>query len=90
MMPLQLIKHLGEQGIKLLTNFLNVSAIDNKPPQSWRESKVVPIYKNKGRTSDPGNYRSLAINPPFAKNFMAVMNRRLTTFAKENNLHAPT
>ena len=67
-----------------------MSAIDNKPPRSWRESKVVPIYKNKGRTPDPGNYRSLAINPPFAKNFMAVMNRRLTTFAKENNIHAPT
>jgi hypothetical protein len=73
-----------------LTNFLNKTAIDNKPPQSWREAKIVPIYKNKGSTSDPNNYRSIAINPPFAKLFMAVINRRLTQLAKDQNLHAPT
>jgi hypothetical protein len=73
-----------------LTNFLNATAIDNKPPQSWREAKIVPIYKNRGSASDPQNYRSIAINTPFAKLFMAIMNRRLTTFAKDQNLHAPT
>jgi hypothetical protein len=31
-MPLQLIKHLGTTGIEQLTNLLNVTAIDNKPP----------------------------------------------------------
>ena len=36
------------------------------------------------------NYRSIAITPPFTKVFMSVMNRRLTMFAEENELHAPT
>jgi hypothetical protein len=56
----------------------------------WRETKIVPIFKNKGSTSDPNNYRSIAINPPFSKLFMAVINRRLTKIATEQNLHAPT
>jgi hypothetical protein len=90
MLPLQLIKHLSTQGIAILTEFLNVTAIDNEPPKSWREAKIVPIFKHKGHTSDPNNYRSIAINPPFAKLFMATINRRLTRIAKEQNLHAPT
>jgi hypothetical protein len=77
-MPLQLIKHLGTTGIEQVTKFLNVTAIDNKPPQSWREAKIVPIYKNRGSAYDPTNYRSIAINTPFAKLFMAIMNKRLT------------
>jgi hypothetical protein len=89
-MPLQLIKHLGTPGIEAVTKFLNMTAIDNKPPQSWREARIVPIFKNKGSTSDPNNYRSIAINPPFSKLFMAVINRRLTKLATDNNLHAPT
>jgi hypothetical protein len=89
-MPLQLLKHLGRKGIEQLTSFLNNTAIDNPPPQTWRESKVVPLYKNKGRPDDPNNYRSIAIIPPFAKLFMAVLNNRLTDTAKALDIHAPT
>jgi hypothetical protein len=73
-----------------MATFLNKSAIDSLPPQRWREVKIVPLYKNKGSMKDPGNYRSLAISPPFAKLFMAVINRRLTLNANALNLHAPT
>ena len=89
-MPLQLLKYLGEKGTEKVTKFLNKSAIDNKPPATWRESKVVPLFKNKGRASDPSNYRSIAITPPFAKLFMAVINQRITQYAKKLELHAPT
>jgi hypothetical protein len=73
-----------------MTKFLNDSAIDQLPPTSWRNTKVVPLYKGKGSTADPSNYRSIAITPPFAKIFMAVVNQRLTKAANELNLHAPT
>lgn len=82
-LPLQLLKNLGTKGIEEVAHFLNKSAIDNQPPKTWRESKVVPLYKNKGNKADPSNYRSLAITPPFAKLFMAVINQRLTKHAKE-------
>jgi hypothetical protein len=82
-MPLQLLKHLGTTGVESMAEFLNASAIDQLSPTSWRETKVVPLYKGEGPTSDPENYRSIAITPPFAKLLMAVINRRLTDKATE-------
>ena len=51
---------------------------------------MVPLYKGSGPTTDPANYRSIAITPPFAKLYMAVVNKRLTAKATELDLHAPT
>jgi hypothetical protein len=48
------------------------------------------LYKGKGPATDPENYRSIAITPPFAKLFMAVVNKRLTIEANARDLHAPT
>jgi hypothetical protein len=84
------LKFLGEKGIECLATFLNTSAIDQEPPTSWRTAKVVPLYKGKGNATDPENYRSIAIPPPFAKVFMATINARLTTTADLLDLHAPT
>jgi hypothetical protein len=89
-LPPQLLKFLGTQGIQSLASFLNASAIDREPPATWRTAKVVPLYKGKGDATNPENYRSIAIPPPFAKVFMATINARLTTTANSLNLHAPT
>jgi hypothetical protein len=88
-LPPQILKFLGAAGIGCLASFLTDSAITSEPPSSWRQAKIVPIYKGKGDRRAPENYRSIAITPPFAKIFMAVMNQRLTTKANEDNLHAP-
>ena len=81
---------MGKEGIESITTFINRSAIDDVPPGTWRESKVVPLYKNKGGITDPKNYRSLALTPPFSKLFMAIMNSRLTSIARTTDLYAPT
>ncbi len=83
-LPLQLLKHLGAGGVVGLCTFLNNSAVRQLAPQSWRDTKVVPLYKGKGDKTDMNNYRSIAITPPFTKVFMSVMNRRLTQYAEEN------
>jgi hypothetical protein len=89
-MPLQILKHLGKPGVQCMASFLNASAVDQLPPDSWRSTKVVPLYKGTGPATDPDNYRSIAITPPFAKLFMAVVNKRLTAEANARELHAPT
>jgi|JI9StandDraft_2_1071091.scaffolds.fasta_scaffold450382_1 Reverse transcriptase (RNA-dependent DNA polymerase) len=89
-MPLQLLKHMSSAGITKIATFLNKSAIDQLPPKAWRASKVQAIYKGKGSKSNPSNYRSIAITPPFTKLFMATMNQRLTAAADRLDLHAPT
>jgi hypothetical protein len=89
-MPLHLLKHMGQAGIECLAHLYNRSAIEQLAPILWRTSKVTPLYKGKGDVTRPENYRSIAVAPPLAKLFMAVMNRRLTDHGKAKNLHAPT
>lgn len=89
-LPLQLIKHIGPAGNIPMARFLNESAIFNHAPQTWRNSKIIPLYKNKGSPEDMNNYRSIAIPPPFTKILMATINQRITHHAETNHLHAPT
>ena len=89
-MPLQCLKFMGLEGTQVLAEFFNCSAIDQVAPSTWRETKVVPLYKGKGARADMNSYRSIAITPPFTKLFMSVMNQRLTRVAEQDGLHAPT
>jgi hypothetical protein len=73
-MPTQCIKWLGQKVIPTIADFLNKSAIEQLAPESWRASKVVPLYKGEGDSTDCNNYRSIAVAPPFAKLFMSIIN----------------
>ena len=77
-----MLKHLGRAGVECFADFLNASALTQVAPESWRSTKVVPLYKGRGDPGDMNSYRSIAITPPFTKVFMAVMNRRLTDHAE--------
>ncbi len=58
----------------MIADFLTKSAIEQLAPQTWRDSKVVPLYKREGALSDCNNYRSIAVSPPFAKLLMSIVN----------------
>ena len=49
-------------------------------PISWLEGSITPIYKNKGSTADPTNYRPITILSCLGKVFTAVLNNRLIEF----------
>ncbi|KAE8672387.1 hypothetical protein F3Y22_tig00111842pilonHSYRG00069 [Hibiscus syriacus] len=46
--PITVWLALGEEGVKWLTNIFNIILETAKMPEEWRESTVIPIYKNKG------------------------------------------
>ncbi len=89
-MPLQLLKYIREDDTPILADFLTDTAITREPPQAWKDTKVVPLYKGKGTPSDYNNYRSIAVSHPFAKLLMSVVNQRLTSLGVELQVHAPT
>jgi hypothetical protein len=74
----------------VLTTFLNDTAINQLAPQTWRNSKVVPLYKGEGDKCDFNNYRSIAVSPPFTKLLMSILNQRLTKEADAQEILAPT
>lgn len=73
-MPLQVLKFIGKANFKTLAYFLTDSAICQEAPQSWRDTKVTPLFKGRGDPADMNNYRSIAVTPPFTKLFMSIIN----------------
>ncbi|KAE8662012.1 hypothetical protein F3Y22_tig00113721pilonHSYRG00082 [Hibiscus syriacus] len=57
--PITVWLALGEEGVNWLTNIFNIILEIAKMPEEWRESTVIPIYKNKGDPQRCGNYRGL-------------------------------
>jgi hypothetical protein len=65
---------MGGDALSILTEFLNVTAVEQLAPQEWRKNKVVPLFKGEGATADCDNYRSIAVSPPFTKLLMSILN----------------
>lgn len=56
-----LLKHLAAHIATMVTLIMQVSLDTGKVPKAWKRATVVPIYKNKGRRSDPLNYRPISL-----------------------------
>ena len=68
-----------------ISQIFNCSLNSGKFPLNWLDSCLFFIYK-KGDKSDCSNYRSISIENPFLKTFMAVISKRLYSFSENNNL----
>ena len=53
------------------------------PPKSWSESVIKLVHK-KGDTSDPSNFRMIALTNCTGKLYHLLLSRRFTTFLTEN------
>ena len=47
-------------------SYFNLSLNQVIVPPDWKLAKVTPIYKGKGKLSDPGNYRPISVVPTVA------------------------
>ncbi len=89
-LPSQVVKNLSGEALTLLARFLNLCVASGTPPRSWRDLKLVPLFKYKGDRGYPDNYRGLAVGHPLAKLAMGIVIQRLQTLADDNHLRAPT
>ena len=48
-------------------------------PDAWTVSIIHPIYKNKGDSKDPSNYRLISLVSCFSKVFTSIINNRLAS-----------
>ena len=55
-------------------------------PETWLSGTIYPIYKGKGQSSEPNNYRPIPILSCLGKLFTAILNNRINIFLEENNL----
>ena len=79
------LKLISPSLIPLLQTIFNHALSTSNFPNSWSESSFFFLHK-KGLRSNPSNYRSIAVENPFLKTFMSLLNIRMTSFAETENL----
>ena len=66
--------------------FFNIILESGHIPSKWSEGIIIPIYKNKGESKDPKNYRPITLLSCTSKLFTSILNARLNTFLEENDI----
>ena len=72
-----LIKHLGESGVDMMHEILKRVWEEEKMPEEWEKSEIVPIYKQKGDPLDCGNFRGIKLLEHGMKIMEKILERRL-------------
>ena len=84
--PPLLVKELKEELVQPLTALFKASVEQGRIPDEWRLAVVTPIYKNKGKKSDPCNYRPVSLTNVIGKVMERVVKEQLTTYLEKNKL----
>ena len=76
----EFLKNTSPEILHVMTELFNMVLKSGQIPTDWCLGIIQPIYKNKGSTSDPDNYRGITLLSCLGKLFTACINSRLTTF----------
>ena len=68
---------LGESAVKLLTKLYNITIESERMPEEWRDSVLIPIYKNKGNVQSCNNYRGITLISHTTTLWERIIERRL-------------
>ena len=75
--PAEAWKCLGEPAVEFLTNLFNRILDNEQMPGDWRQSTLVPIFKNKGDAQNCANYRGIKLMSHSMKIWERVIDARL-------------
>ena len=68
-----------------LVKFFNALFDRGRHPDSWRESIIVPLFKQ-GNQNDPSNYRGISLCDISSKLYSSIINNRLQEWTEQNSL----
>ena len=75
--PVEVWRCLGEEGMDILWDLFTKIYQQEKIPEGWRNSLLLPIYKEKGDIQDCGNYRGIKLMPHTMKIYERVIEARI-------------
>ena len=75
--PVEVWKCLGESALKLLTKLYNRTMESERMPEEWRDSVLIPIFKNKGDVQSCSNYIGIQLIGHTMKLWERIIERRL-------------
>ena len=80
--PVEVWKCLGEIALEFLTKLYNRTMESERMPEEWRDSILIPIFKNKGDVQSCSNYRGIKLISHSMKLWERVVERRLRSELK--------
>ena len=75
--PEEVWKSLGEEGVDMLLDLLQKIFEQENMSEEWRDSMIVPIFKEKGDIHDCGNYRGFKMISQTMTIWERIIDRRL-------------
>ena len=75
--PVEVCNSLGEEGVDMLLDLLQKIFEQEKMLEEWRDTVIVPIFKEKGDIQDCGNYRGIKMIPHTMNIWERIIDRRL-------------
>ena len=87
LMPI--LRNLADLLCESLSWIFNLSIASCTFPEQWKIAKVIPIFKNRGKSSDPGNYRPISLLHPVARIFESRLADSLKNYLTTNNILTP-
>ena len=75
--PVEVWKCLGEIALEFLTKLYNRTMESERMPEEWRDSILIPSFKNKGDVQSCSNYRGIKLISHSMKLWERVVERRL-------------
>ena len=85
MIPIEVWKKMGEEGIVFLKKELN-EILTSGIPSSWRLSKVTPLFKGKGSILECSNYRGIKLISHTLKLLERILDQRIITIVELGNI----
>ena len=76
-LPIEAWKALGDEGVNILCELMNKIFNGEKMPNIWRQSILVPIFKEKGDVQSCENYRGIKLMSHTLKLFERLIDKRL-------------
>ena len=74
--PVEVWKCLGEGALTFLTKLYNITMESERMLEEWRDSVLIPIFKNKGDVQSCSNYRSITLISHTMKLWEIIVERR--------------
>ena len=76
----EFLKKCPDELLNLFCKYFNVVLDTGFVPEDWCIGVIIPIYKNKGASDNPDNYRGITLLSCVGKLFTALLNKRLTCY----------
>ena len=83
--PVEVWKCLGESALKFLTKLYNRTMESERMPEEWRDSVLIPIFKNKVDVQSCSNYRGIKLISHTMKLWERIVEKRLRSDLKFSN-----